>query len=213
MGMSADKLAKALHDAQGAPGEPTSELKGMAAAIVAEVSTMSIVTFLPATINGVAPSSGGPLSNGSGSGGTILGPTGPTLAAQMVAKMGKGGTTPQMLGFATGVTTHLLTGKVSFSPGNITGVCTNSPTSGGTVTGAGSKGKIGGLSASAMAQLIVTGLGQTEVTDRVKKMCEAIVSHLTNDAEVSFTMGGVVGAASAGGGPIIAGAGTAGKVS
>jgi len=212
MAMDIDKLAKALHESQGLPGDPSKEMKGMADAIISEMKTMGIVSMLPGTVMGTATPEGGALKNGSAGPGLILGPSGPTLAAQMVSKMGKGGSTPQMIGYAAGITTHVLTGKVMFAGGKITGVCGNSPASPGPVSGSGSKGKIVGLSAGGMAQLVVLGIGQTQVTDTVKKMCEAIVNHLQDDAEVSFMMGGILGTAPSGGGPI-AGSGAGGKIS
>ncbi len=211
--MDEDKLAKNLHEVQGVPGEPTEEVKGWAESIIEEVKMLAVVSLLPGTVQGNAPSSGGPLSGGAGGPGLIVGPTGPTLAARMATKMGLGSATPKLLGMATGITTHLLTGKVMFSSEKITGVCTNTPVSPGTVTGGGTKGKIVGLSTGGMAQLVVLGIGQTEVTDKLRKMCEAIVNHLTDDAEVSFIMGTILGSASAGGGPVIAGTGAGGKIS
>jgi hypothetical protein len=211
--MDVDKLARELHSAQGVPGAPTMEVRGMAEAIISEVKELAIVSLLPGTIIATAPPSGGSLIGGSAGPGLIVGPSGPTLAARMVAKMGKGGLTPQMLGWATGVTTHLLTGTVRFSSGMITGSSANTPVSPGPAVGGGSRGKIVGLSPGGMAQLVVLGIGQTQVTDTVRKMCEAIVNHLMNDAEVAFTMGTLLGAASSGGGPVQAMGGSGGKIS
>lgn len=211
MAMSPSDLAKAIHDALGEDGDPSDEVKGMAEAIIGEITTMGMVSFLPQTISGTCPP-GGPLSAGAGQLGLLLGPSGPTLAVQMAAKMKKPGPTPQLIGMATGITTHLLTAQVSFSPGGISGTCANSPVSPGPFIGTGTGGKISGMAGDGMASLVAAGLGQS-ANDKVKKKCAAIVDFIQQNAEVMFAMGTVLGTAPPGGGPLIAGTAIGGRVS
>jgi hypothetical protein len=203
-------LAEEINKAIGQPPPASSQTKGLAKSIINELKTAGLVNLLPGTVMGVAPSSGGPLKNGSASNGVILGATPPTLVAQMIANMGLAGPTPQMLAMANAIVTHILTGKVTFKPNTITGVCSNSPTSPGALAGAGMGGTIVGLDGGKMAALMGAAFGG--VSPQLKAKCQAICDHIMKNAQVSFTMGTIVGVCSAGGGPVAAGAGTGGKI-
>ena len=212
MPMNPPKLAKEMQDAIGQSGKPTSkENEGLAKAIIGEIKELAIVNFLPGTVQGTT-AAGGPLSAGSASNGVIIGPTPVTLAARIAKESGFPGPTPQLLGMATGVVTHLLTGTVSFSPGGITGQCTSSTNSPGPLIGAGANGKIVGLQGPAMADLVSKGMGQPSASPELAKLCGAIVDHIMQNAAVSFPMASVVGTCPPGGGPLALGAATGGKV-
>lgn len=210
--MQPETLAEEFKKAMDKDSEPTSdETKGLAKAIIEEVSGC-LVSFAVGSITGVAPPSGGPVSNGAGSGGSILLVTGSTLSQKMQLNMGLPSVTSQLQQMADGIANHISSGRVSFQSGNITGVCANSPTSPGPFTGGGAQGKIEGLSDSSLASGMAAGLGGPP-TDEIKKMAKAIVDHIKTNAIVSFTMGGLTGLCSAGGGPIQAGGGIGGKAS
>lgn len=211
MAMDASKLADELKEAGGQKGSTPDEQKGFAKAIIEEIQQLGLVNFLPGTVKGNAPPSGGPLAGGNASGGVIVGPQGPTLAARMAAGMGKGPPTPQVVGFATAITTHLLTAQVEFSSG-VTGSCTNTGApSPGPLLGEASKGKIKGMQGKAMADLAGPALGGP-ATPSLIKQCQAIVDHIQKNAEVSFLTGTIIGTCPSGGGPILLGAGTGGKI-
>jgi hypothetical protein len=204
-------LAEEINTAIGQPPPASAQTKGLAKSIINELKTAGLVNFLPGTVMGVAPPSGGPVTNGSASGGLILGPTPATLLAQMISNMGLAGSTPQVLAEATAIVTHILTGKVAFKPNTVTGACSNSPVSPGALTGAAMGGQISGLDGGAMASLMGAAFGG--VSPQLKAKCQAICDHIMKNAQVSFTMGTIIGVCSAGGGPVAAGAGTGGKIS
>lgn len=206
MAGDAGKLASEIQTALGQKGAVSAENKALAKAILDEVKQAKCL-FVPGQITGTAVSSGGPLQKGAAKDGAILALLPPRLSAAVAGGLGKGPPTPQVLAEATGICTHLMTGKVSFSSGSITGTTTNTPSNPGTVTGVGSKGKISGLDGAAMAQLIAPSHGGS-VSPQLKAKCVAIVKHIQENVEVAIT--GVAGVASAGGGPAVI-AGNAGS--
>lgn len=203
-------LANAMHDAQGQKPPVSDEEKGLAEAIIEHFKQTAIVNFLPQSVNGTCPS-GGPLSGGTAAAGLITGPNGPGLATLIASKTGKGAPTPQLIGFANGITTHVMTGKVNFAAGKVTGQCTNSPSSPGPVIGQGTGGKIVGLSDAGMAQLISSGIGQASVSDVLRKTCAAICDHFQQQSEILLPPASVQGTAPSGGGPLVAGVASGGK--
>lgn len=203
-------LANAIHDAQGFPPPVSDKLKGMAEAIIEHFKQKMIVNFLPNTVNGTCPP-GGPIQLGSADAGMIVGISGPDLATLMAQKLGEGAPSPKLIGFANGITTHVMTGKVSFSAGKITGVCSNSASSPGPFIGGGTGGKIVGLSGPGMAQLIVSGLGEGSVTPELTKTCNAIVEHLQQKSDILLPTASAQGTAPPGGGPLTAGVASGGK--
>lgn len=207
--MSADSLAAKIHEALGEKGSPSKEVKGMAKAIIAELG-QGIVTFLPSTVTGNCPP-GGPLPDGQASNGLIAGLVGPRLATAMAIEMGKGYPTAQLIGMATGITSHLMTGMVKLSVGSIQGVCGNTPLSPGPFVGSGSGGEVVGLDGDALASSMSASLGGSP-TDKLKKKAKAIVKYIEENAEVSFLPTTVVGSCPPGGGPLLAGAANAGSI-
>jgi len=81
--------------------------------------------------------------------------------------------------------------QVSFSAGQITGTC---PPGGPLTNGAGSGGKISGLSASGLADDIAASQGGS-ATAEVKDLASSICDHLQT-AQASFSSGGVTGVCS-----------------
>lgn len=212
MAMNVDKLADEIRLAGGLPPPTTAPNKGMAKAIIDELKTLSVVSFKPGGVTGKAPGSGGKLTTGAASGGKIVGPAGKTLAKKMSKEMMLGGAvTPDLLKMASGITTHYLTGTVTFPVGKITGKCTNSGGSPGALIGEGSGGKIVGLSGPLLAGLCAAAFGGVKSKELVA-ICTAIVNHIQKNAEVTFTTGAVTGACPSGGGPVTLGAAAKGTV-
>lgn len=208
MGMSGSTLADAIKSGLGFGAYATSTKNlGLANAIVAHVQT-AVVTFAPGTITGTAPPSGGGLIGGAGTNGVIvLVPA--ALESALVAVFGI--STPEILGLADAISLHVSgLGKVTFSSGSITGVCTNTPVAPGTFTGTGSNGHVIGLSGSTLAAAITAGIGQTIPTSQLTNMATEIVNHIMNNAVVTLAL--ATGACSAGGGPIAAGTGSGGTI-
>lgn len=209
------KLAQKIHDALGQKkdghGNPTpisNQTKNDAAGIVAALKA-AVFSNLPGTITGVtAP--GSPLTAGAGSGGIMV-----ITPAPAIAKMGVG-LPPQAVPNASKETTALIqyigTGLVAFASGNITGTCTNSPTSPGPLTaGAGSNGTITGLTGSACATFVASALGSSG-PESIKHYT-AIIDYILANAVAAYASGSVVGVCPSGGGPLTAGAGTGGTFS
>lgn len=212
----ANDLATLLKGSLGFAAEPnSSQIVGVAQSIVDELG-MAAVTFLPNTINGTAPPSGGPppdggpLIGGTGAGGTIAGPTGATLAAKMVANCGFP-STPQLTGWCGAIATHLITGIVTLP--TVTGTCTNTPTSLGVLIGEATGGLISGLVGPALAATMASGLGQPGPSPQLLQFANDFVSYIMSNAEVTFVTGTITAIAPAGGGPITAGAGSGGTIS
>jgi len=209
MALNANQMAEDMKIALGFVTEPTSEEnKNMAADIIAHLQT-GVVSHAPGTVTGIAPPSGGPLINGAASNGIIvLVPA--DLVARFVATFKI--STPEIIGMATAISTHLITGLVSFSTGSITGICSNTAVNPGTLIGEGVGGTINGLDGAAMASLMANLMGKPGTTPELESMTGAIVSHIQNNAEVTYLTGSVTGTASAGGGPIIAGTAVSGSI-
>ena len=203
-------LAEEMNSALGQKPPASSQTKGLAKSIINELKTVGLVTLAPGTVMGTAPPTGGPLIMGSASSGIIAGPSPGTLVPQMLANMGLAAPTAQITSMATAICTHLMTGTVSFTAGMVVGVCSNTVTSPGVLTGSALNGTIAGLDGGAMAQLMAAPFGG--VSPELEKMCKAITDHIMKNAMVSFTMGTVLGVCSVGGGPVAAGAGTGGKI-
>lgn len=208
MAMSGPTLATAIKGGLGFGAMAnTAQLSGLAAAIVAHVQT-GVVAFLPGTITGTAPPSGGPLIAGAGAGGTIvLVPT--ALESALVGVFGV--STPEILGMADAISLHVSTlGLVSFASGTITGACSNTPVAPGVLAGVGANGTISGLVAGTLATALAVGIGQPAPTSQLTNMATEIVNHIMNNAVVSLPV--VTATCSAGGGPIIAGAAAGGII-
>lgn len=213
--LSETELAHKLHnclsqtsDGYGKPTSVSTETQSYASGIIAALKA-AVVSNAPGTISGVcAP--GSPLSGGFGVGGLIV-----MTPAPMIAKTTGGfpGLSQPLLSKENvAIVTYLATGLVSFAAGNITGQCTNTAESPGPLTnGAGSGGKIIGITgAAAMAAVIAaTGFNGPDMI----KHYTALVDYIKDKAEVTYASGSVVGVCPSGGGPLGAGAGTGGTIS
>lgn len=204
--MSIGDLTTELKEALGQSGPASPQTIGMATAIVSHVMT-GVVSFLPATINGTSPP-GGPLSAGEGKGGVIL-LVPSALEAQLITVFGAA--TPQISGMANSISTNIMTGLVEFKPGQVSGVCGNTPVSPGPLVGQASGGKITGLDPGLLSQAISAFMGGT-VSGELEKMCKAIVTHVSEKAEVTFLPASITGLCPPGGGPITLGAGIGGFI-
>ena len=201
-------LASGMKDALGFSAKPTSAQNADFAGSIVKHLMTGIVSFLPGTITGTAPPSGGPLTNGAGSGGKII-HIPPGLAALLAAALGAA--TPEISGMANAISNHIVAaGLVSFKTGSITGACANTPTSPGPLVGAGANGAIEGLSGPAMAALMASGMGKGAPSPELSKMCDAICNHIMKNAVVTLPL--VSGLCGPGGGPITLGAAAGGTI-
>lgn len=212
MAMVSTDLADKIKTGLGFSDPTSDETKGLAKAIVDELKQAS-VSHAPGTVLGTAPPSGGPLILGSASGGLVVGMTPATLAAKMQSEMGKPSIAPDLLGMATAISTYFITGLVDFSPGSITGTCSNTPLNPGVLVGEGSTGRITGLVGSALATLMASSMGKPGATPELNAMCTEIVDYVMSNAEITYMTGSISATCSAGGGPIIAGTGVGGTIS
>jgi hypothetical protein len=210
MALNATALATAIKNGLGFGSQPTSTKNiNMATDIVTHIKS-GTVAFAPGTITGTAPPSGGPLSNGAGSNGTIT-LVSSALATAFIATFGHN--TSQIAGLANAISTHIMTGTVKFDSGNITGVCANTPppaSAPGPLIGAGVGGKIVGLSGSGLASAIASGINQSTVSPQVLQMSTEIVNHIMNNAVVALPL--VSGLCPGGGGSISLGAAAGGTI-
>jgi hypothetical protein len=210
MAMVVSDLADALKSSIGFGALATSSQNtGFAKAVIDEMQA-ALVNNAPGTINGTAPSSGGPLIGGTGINGLITGMTPVSLAARMIAEMGFPSPSAEIIQFATAICAHLQTvGSVSFTL--ITGNCTNTPVSPGALIGEGSNGQIVNLSGPVLAAAIAVVYGGI-VSPELLSFSTALVTYIMSNASVTYTTGSVTGVCSAGGGPIAAGAGVGGTI-
>lgn len=207
------ELAEDIKKALGKDKEETSkENKGFAEAIIEAIQLNAIVIIPTGGVNGTAPSSGGPLVDGKAVNGKILGLAGPAIAQIMQLKMGFPSVSAQLLGLANAIAAHMLSNaNVVFDPGGIVGVCSNTPTSPGVLTGAGSKGRITGMVPKGLAAAMASSMGGPP-TKELEGTAKAIINHLQSKTEISFASASVVAVCSAGGGPIAAGFAAGGRV-
>ena len=211
MALNPANLASEIQKALGMSGAPSKELIGEATAICDEV-LKALVSFAPGAIVGVAPPTGGPLTLGAGTGGTISGMTGSSLANDMKTQMNKPKISKQLQAVADAIVSHTMTGLVEFAPNMILAACSNTATSPGAVTGLISTGgQISGLSGQPLSALMAEAFGG-KVSPQLLKMCDAITNHIMSNSITGFVAAQVVGTASAGGGPIAAGAGVGGTI-
>jgi len=211
--LSETELANKLHDAlgqkvdgEGLPTEPSAETQEYASGIVAALKA-AIVSNLPGTINGVT-AAGGPLSAGTGLGGLMVITPGPMLAKTANGFAPPG---PTLSSENSAVITYIGTGLVSFAPGNITGQCTSTPVSPGPLAnGAGTGGTILGLTGAGCAAAVAAATGSSG-PDALKHYT-ALIEYISDNAEVEYASGSVVGVCPPGGGPLTAGAGIGGTI-
>lgn len=209
MAMDASALADEIMAGLGSSDPATTQVTNMAKDIVDHVKT-AVASYASGSVTGDAPSSGGPLVNGAGANGMIL-----LVASDLVGRFSAsfGQSTSEISGMATAISAHIITGTFSHSSGNITGVCTNTTSNPGILTaGTAIMGEISGLSGSAMASAIASGISQAGSTPELDGLANAIVDHIEGNAEVSFASGGITAVCGTGGGPITLGTGVGGTI-
>lgn len=203
MAMVVADLADELKDGLGFGAKPTSaETTGLSLSIITE---FQIALVNHPIVSGVAPSSGGPLTLGAAAGGIITGMTPASLAGNMKSNMGKPSVTAKLLGMATAMTTHFMTGVVNFASGTITGICTNTAVSPGPLTlGAGAGGIIAGYSGPALATLMASAMGFPSVSSELQAFCTKLVDYIMANSQTDYGTGSINGPCPAGGGPVVA---------
>lgn len=215
MALDASELANLIQnnglrqntDGNGLPLPPSSQLQEYCAGLINALKAAT-VTFAPGTINGSAPP-GGPLQAGTGTGGIFTGLT----PAPFLAKTQVGAPGPFSAAENTAVITYLQTSGIFVIPtGGVTGICTATALSPGTlVNGEASGGKITAINGAACAAVVSASSGL--VGPDMIKHYDIIMNYLIANLEVEFPTGSVTGSFSAGGGPLVAGAATGGKIS
>lgn len=123
----------------------SSRLQSFCTQIVLHIQTFGTVTFLAGSITGTCTNTGGspgPLVNGAGNNGMVIGLDGTVLAnAIHVAAGYPGSTSTRLIQFCTAMTNHIKNnGNGFYTSGGVTGSC---PAGGGAlVSGTGSNGQI-----------------------------------------------------------------------
>lgn len=207
-------LASAINTALGPPtdkdGNPiavTSEMMGYANAVV---TTLKAGTFTHAvgTVLGVgAP--GAPITGGTALLGIIAGVSAGTWSGILASAFPGATTTATEAGASTGYI--MASGKVNFASGDITGTCTATPLSPGILAaGAGSGGLVAALVGSAWASAVLAAIGSPGPL--AAPVYTAVANYIIANAACSYATGTVVGVFAATGGPMTAGAGTAGLI-
>ena len=214
MAMNSTQLADEIRQAMGFPTPVSAQLTGWATGIIGEITSFAIVTNAAGTITGTVPPPGGALTSGAGSGGLITGLVGARLASSVASFAGYPFVSAQLLAMCTQIALHVMTGLVTFSSGDITGVCTNTTLTPGTLTGgAGVNGFTSGLSGPTLATLVHNAVGYPgSVSTRLTQFCTAVVDHIMTNSTATYLSGSVTGVCPAGGGSLAAGAGAGGKI-
>lgn len=207
-------MADAIRSAMGFPLPVSAELTGWATGVIGEITGFGKVNNAAGTITGTcAP--GSPLSSGAGAGGLISALSGSRMATAVEGDAGYPSVSSELTAFCAQIVLHIQTaGIVSFTSGGITGTCTDTPLSPGPlVGGAGSGGKISGLSGSVLAAAIHGAVGYPgSVSAQLTNFCTAIVNYIQSNAEVSYASGTVTGVCPTGGGSLSGGAGANGTI-
>ena len=202
-------LAKKLQDAiplktdgEGKSLKVSDQMKNYAKGII-EALKIAVVSHPTGTVVGVT-AVGAPLSAGAANGGIVM-----VQPAMMVKYWGVGLDPRAVVNLqkeANALASYLSTGLVNFPVGSITGQCTSTPTSPGPlVAGAGSNGKISGLTGAAAMAYISSALGFTG-PDMLPHY-NALINYVLAEATVTYATGSVVGVCPPISGPL--GAGTA----
>jgi hypothetical protein len=192
MALKADELAAQIASSQGVAPPQADELKAYCRGLIA---TLKAGVVSHAVVTGVT-SPGSPLVGGTAVGGVMVLTPGPWIGES-------GNLGPLAAAEHTAVTTYIMTGTVVFSPGTITGTCTNTPTSGGPlINGAGEKGKIIGLLGAACTAAVTSALGGSLFGPDSIKVYGAMMDYIQLAAEVTYATGSVTGVCPPGGGPL-----------
>lgn len=210
----ANDLATAIRTGMGFPTPNSAQLVGWSSGVISHLISAGIVNFAPGTITG-STSPGGSLSSGAGSGGIVSGLSGSAMAPLVASGAGYPGVSSILQIYCNQIAIHIMTGLVTFDPGNVTGSCTSTPLSPGPlVSGAATNGKLNGLSGPTLANLIHSAVGYPGSTSsKLIQFCTAICNYLMANASVTFLTGTVTGVCPPGGGPLSAGAASGGMFS
>ena len=212
MSLNGVQLAEEIRVARSFPLPVSENLIGWGTGVVQHIQGAAI-TNNP-VVTGTTPP-GGSLSAGASVGGIISGLSGSAMAGLIVAN--SNGTYPfvsqELLNFCNAIVQHIQSATVVFSPGSITGQCTNTPMSSGPlVNGQGSNGFIVGLSGTVLASLVTAQVPYPFVSPELIEFCTAVADHITNNAEVIYSSGQVTGTCPAGGGGLIGGTAINGQI-
>lgn len=157
MAMNPTDLASEIASALGYPGNVTIQVQGFAQGIIEEI-----------TQNGVASTGAVPSPH------NISGITGASMAAKVANYAGYGYVTPTLLGYCTGIVSHITSSAVvSYTgPGGLPPLFFL----GGTISG---------LSGAAMAIQVALSAGYPGVTPQLLAKCTAIADHIMNNGEAN----------------------------
>lgn len=216
MAMTGAGMAEAIRVAMGFPLPVSSQLTGWGNGVVGHIQSDAEVSHSSGDVTGTCPPSGGPLTGGAADNGAISGMTPGDMATEVMTEAGYPSVSSELTAFCEEIVDHIETfGVVEFGSGDITGTCTNTPVSPGSLAaGEGSSGFIKDLDGDTLADSIHTAAGYPGVTSTpLKNFCNAIVDYIMDNAEVTYSSGDVTGTCPAGGGPLTAGAASNGAIS
>ena len=210
MALNANKFAQKLHDALGvttdAQGKPTkistqtlNKAKGVIATLEAGSFSHAVVTG-----NTVVASD---LEGGAAVGGVMVLDPAPmqAITAQGIPPEAASGISQENAKLIT----YIMTGTITFEADTITGTCNNTAEAPGSLTlGAGTGGKIVGLTGAGAVAAVGGGLGPEALQHYT-----ALIDYLLENAEGTYASGSVTGVCPAGGGALSAGIGAGGTFS
>lgn len=210
--LDATQLAQEINKAIGVTDKDgnkikvTEEMKTYAKAIL--TLTQATTAHAPGTVTGdCAP--GSPLANGAAMNGLLIGFTpGPWLGIMSGGFPGA----PDIAKEATASVGYINgAAKINFASGNITGTCTNTAEAPGPlVGGAGTDGTIDSLTGADWAKVVIPPMADAAMS---KRIYDAIVKYINENAEVEYSSGSVTGTCPAAGGPLALGTAVGGVIS
>jgi hypothetical protein len=213
MAMIPADLAEAIRSQMGLHPPVSNQLIAWATGIITSLTTDASVSNAIGTVVGIAPPSPGALTLGAANGGKIAGLLGSSMANYIIAADPKDYPylTPQLSGMCDGIAQHIVVqATITFAIGTINGACTNTLISPGVFVGTGAGGTVSGLDGSGMANLVVSQAKFPNVTPELLNKCTAIANYIMAHAIVSYST--VTGTCSAGGGSLIAGIASGGRI-
>lgn len=210
--LDAQNLSKVLHEAipqkidgYGKPVPISQQTRAYASGVIA---ALEAGIFSHALVTGVT-SPGSPLSNGAAAGGILV--LQPSL---MIAKTTVGldaKARPNLEKESKAIINYIMTGTITFAAGNITGTCTNTPSSPGPLAaGAGTGGIITGITGSGAVGAVGAALGG--IGPNGVDHYTALINYILDNLEAEYTSGSVTGVCPSGGGPLASGVGAGGML-
>jgi len=198
----------------------TQQLTAWGTGIVTELQIAGLVAHTSGKVTGTVPPVGGPLLNGAAADGEILGIDGSSMASliQAGAPLVYPTITSELENFCGVVADHIKDNAlVEFASGDITGICTNTIITPGTLAGGeGANGIVttGSMNGSDMADEAISAVPFTPppATSELIDFCTAIIDYIEANALITYASGSITGTCSAGGGALIAGAGSGGTI-